>query len=552
METTLISNDGGATEAKSLVQSWSIPAEADSDPFELNLSAGETILVVGPNGAGKSALSYWLAKNSRRKPVTRIYAQRQVWLASAAPDISSTNREQFTSIFENFDRKPESRVKFDQGERRSASLMFDLAAKVNEVHARVTGVVNDGGSIEEARDLARQSLLVTINKLLTSAGFQQDFEIGENNYFVAKMGDTTYPISDMSDGEKAAFLLAAEVLLAPKAATILIDEPERHLHRGISSSFILELIHERSDCSFILFTHDVELMATGLRTILIHSTQWRDKNPLSWEMEELSADGDRTERVRLAVLGGRGRVLLTEGEIASLDKSLYEILYPEWTIQPVGGKDQVERAVTGLNTSSSYHWVDAAGIVDGDCRSEQERRKLLTKGILVLPVNEVENIYFLPFIVEHQAKIQSQLLGRDSCELLETATDSALKSLGSCKAQENLVTMNARKIIRQRALQSLPQSEEEMKKEEFQLQIQSPWAGEMRILQEALSTKNHEDIVKRFSIRNSAYGSNIAKGLMYPNIDTYRDAVRVSLKRDSDLRAKLLGYLGQPKTQQRD
>src|SRR5699024_4306984 len=102
---------------------WRIPVTGKRDPFELTLSPGEILLVVGPNGAGKSALSYWLSVNRPDRPVTRIYAQRQVWMASAAPDITSTSREIYSGILDREDGKPESRVTFEKGKERSASLL---------------------------------------------------------------------------------------------------------------------------------------------------------------------------------------------------------------------------------------------------------------------------------------------------------------------------------------------------------------------------------------------------------------------------------------------
>src|SRR5699024_6432351 len=312
----------GKVETTVEVPDWRIPHISGGNPFELVLQQGEVVIVIGPNGAGKSALSYWLSTNSPKRPVRRIYAQRQVWLASASPDITSNSRNSYESIFERFDAKPESRVNFEQGERRSASLLFDLLARENQRNAKFAEIIEGGGTVEAANRSAGPSLFRMISRLMRDSGFSQEFKLGDNNSIEAKAQGGTFPISEMSDGEKAAFLLAAEVLLAPEEAVILVDEPERHLHRAISSNFVTQLANERRDCSFVFFTHDINLMATGLRTLVVSSVRWRDRNPIGWELEELEPGGERDERARLAVLGGRGQVLLIEGEIFSLDKAL--------------------------------------------------------------------------------------------------------------------------------------------------------------------------------------------------------------------------------------
>lgn len=526
---------------------WRIPLTGLGEPFGLTLSPGEILLVVGPNGAGKSALSYWLAANPPARPITRIYAQRQVWLASAAPDITSSSREMYADIFHRQDGKPESRVKFDAAKERSASLLFDLAARVNLRNARVARVLDTGGNAEEALATSEPSLLKQITSLMNSAGFLQEFAVGEGNTFEAILDGTSYPISEMSDGEKAAFLLAAEVLLVPEGSILLIDEPERHLHRAISSSFIRELTQVRPDCSFVLFTHDDNLMTAGLRTLLISSTSWKNREPSSWILEELSSTGEREDRARLAILGGRGRVLLTEGEVASLDKALYEILYPDWAIQPVGGNDQVIRAVSGMRDSRKHHWVDAAGIIDGDCRTDQERDSLLNKGVLVLPVNEVENIYYLPLIVEYQANRQAEALGRNKEELKQQAISTALGKLSSAPVQANLARKNAIKILRRRALEELPSDKKSFQEHEIIIRLISPQTEELNALERYVKNADHEQIVKRYSIRESAYGKQLATSLGYSDQRTYREAVHASLRRDSKLRRNLLEFLGEPK-----
>ncbi|WP_236163575.1 AAA family ATPase [Corynebacterium ammoniagenes] len=546
----MTSNDllAGGESATDVEVAWKIPLLTKEGSYALSLKRGEISLVVGPNGAGKSALSYWMAVNATSRNVHRVFAQRQVWLSSSAPDITSSMRETYVQMFGRSDQKPDSRVKYEQGKERSASLIFDLAANVNQRNAKLAEIIDGGGTSEEAKESTNTSLLTVIGELMNSSGFRQRFVVGQNNSFDATVGDNTYPISDMSDGEKSAFLLAAEVLLVPKDSIVLIDEPERHLHRAISSKFIIELARIRSDCSFILFTHDVNLMATGFKTLIVSSVKWRNQEPIGWELQEIELGGEREERARTAVLGGRGKVLLTEGEIVSWDRDLYEILYPDWTIHPVGNNEQVVRAVTGMKASRMHHWVEVAGIIDGDCRTTQERQSLLNKGVLVIKVNEVENVYVLPFIVEYQAKKQAQALGKNWVDLLRDANDDAIGLLGNRQIQEKLAASNAQKILRRQVLAALPKKSDALKQSKIEFDLDSPWTDELNSLIQAVDSTDHEQIVTRYSIRDTEYIKKIAQGLKFLNTDTYRDAVLTSLRQDDELRAELTEFLGQPRT----
>ena len=48
-------------------------------------------------------------------------------------------------------------------------------------------------------------------------------------------------MAQMSDGERAAAIIAATVLVADPGTLFLIDEPERHLHRSIIEPFLSAL-----------------------------------------------------------------------------------------------------------------------------------------------------------------------------------------------------------------------------------------------------------------------------------------------------------------------
>jgi ABC-type glutathione transport system ATPase component len=68
----------------------------------------------------------------------------------------------------------------------------------------------------------------------------------------------------MSDGERAAFYLIGQTLMAPENSLIIFDEPELHIHRSIMSTLWDELEALRTDCAFVVISHDLEFIASGL------------------------------------------------------------------------------------------------------------------------------------------------------------------------------------------------------------------------------------------------------------------------------------------------
>lgn len=73
-------------------------------------------------------------------------------------------------------------------------------------------------------------------------------------------GDSKYQIDQMSDGERAAFFLAGAIITQDVDSTILIDEPERHLHPSISGPLVQAAIRTRTDLAFAFSTHDLNFI----------------------------------------------------------------------------------------------------------------------------------------------------------------------------------------------------------------------------------------------------------------------------------------------------
>jgi ABC-type lipoprotein export system ATPase subunit len=524
---------------------WEVP-RSDGKTETLHATAGQALVMVGPNGSGKSALAYWMSVNNKGTTVTRILAQRRVWLRSSGSSVTYTDRQEFTRWFSSEDEQPTSRVRDNYEDQRAASLLFDLFANETGRNADVVKRFRQNELVEEATE----SVMDKISRIFQRAGLEVTFSIhGGITIDALRKDGVHYPIEHMSDGEKSAFLLAAQVLLAPPASVVIVDEPERHLHRAISPTFVSALTAERPDIAFVFMTHDLDFTSRldpGATTIsILAGVNWTNGTATSWDIQVTPAQRAIPEPVREAVLGGRHRLLLVEGRKNSLDVQLYEILYPDWTIIACGGSADVIRAANGLNTATELHWITAFGIIDGDARTPQESAALAISMVSVLPFNEVESVYYLPQIVDSLARRQVDTLGDRAADILETYKTRALEVLDD-KSISHLAGLNTKKRLHREGRRLLNNALQNVIAEgDVELSVPSTYPADRQALLDLIAADDYDAIVQRYSVRDSRLPQAVAKTLRFHDRADYESAVRKRLEIDPDLRRNVTSLLPQ-------
>lgn len=512
---------------------------------------GTVTAVVGANGSGKSALGAWLQTNTPGTPVGRLLAHRRLWFEHAGPDITSAQRQEITSSLLHWSLQLDSRWRDYANAQRAGIVLFDLLARVNERNARLAALVDDGATADEARTQVEASLLDQLNGLLGDAGLPVRIALTTQATFdaVHTSAGIRYPISQMSDGEKSALLLAAEVLTASPASVLILDEPERHLHRRISAPIIEAVIAARSDCHFVVLTHDLDLAGTlpkqQTTVIALSEMSWEGDQPVAWDAHVVDPCRGLPEAARRAVLGGRRELLFVEGDVASRDIRLLSLLFPEWSLVPAGGCDQVIRAVTGLSASADHHWVKARGVVDGDGRSAEERQALIARGVLALPVSEVESLYYSPDVIDAVAKSQADRLERASEELSAMAKESALRAITSGDVTRLAATVSEA-VIHRSAHTTLPdRSTISVAGDEVQVTVASPYADQLARLQHLVESGDLKTIVAEYPIRDTGLRGRVTKVLGFQRPSHYEATVRSLVRADPSLRGVLRQSIGE-------
>ena len=157
-----------------------------------------------------------------------------------------------------------------------------------------------------------------INDLLHLSGLAVSIENSAGEEILARHRDATepYSIARMSDGERNAVIIAANVLTAKGGTVLLIDEPERHLHRSIIEPFLSTLFAQRPDCTFIVSTHETALpMANPDQPVLmVRSCRWNGATPGAWDAALLEKNTGLPEDLKRTILGARKSILFVEGE----------------------------------------------------------------------------------------------------------------------------------------------------------------------------------------------------------------------------------------------
>lgn len=526
--------------------SWSVPTRHGA-PVQISARGGAVTTIVGANGAGKSALASWMVAQMPVGTAKRLIAHRRIWFTSAGPEINPAQRERHAQNVETWDRGSDSRYADHLDGSRASIALFDLLGMINDQNRQAVEMYDQGSTVDEVLVGTGERLLPKLNRILDNAGLHVSVEVTATQTFLArhKTLGIEYPVFQMSDGEKSALLLAAEVLTAPPGRVIVIDEPERHLHRAISAGLVEAIVAERSDSAFVVLTHDLDL-ASSLSvlgdTIVLSGCEWSDGAVSAWDLEVLPVDDEVSEIARRAILGGRRQVLFIEGDVGSVDLALYRILYPDWGCTPVGGCESVIKSVTGVRASSNLHWVRAVGIVDGDGRSETQRESLAARGILSLPVAEVENLYYMPVVIEAVARAQAQVTGADAEALGEEARAALLDALRSPGTVDRYAAKQALDEVHRVVADHIPAS---IGGDNVVISIPSPLAEVREKLSGMLAANDYEGLVRSISIRDSAARARAARAVGFGSPALYEQAARKQLADHRPLRAALRDVVGE-------
>lgn len=368
-------------------------------PVAIELKPGSSTFFVGANGSGKTRLAAQ-AETQWGEKAHRISAHRSLNLNPAVAKISEQKAR--TGLRFGYADAPKGqgsahRLGSRWGSKAETFLLNDFDFLVQALFAEQSNVALQthnaahAGKLDSLAITRFQRLIAIWNRVLP----HRTLKVTGDDISAFADGQQPYSAGEMSDGERAVFYMLGQVLVAEPNSILIFDEPELHVHRAILGRLWDEVEAARPDCAFLVITHDLEFAASraGQKFVIR-----RYQMPGQWEIEQVPEGTGFSEEVTTLILGSRKPILFVEGTGASLDLAIYRACYPEWTVLPRGACENVIHAVATMRHNASLTRVTCSGIVDADDYNNDEKEQLISLGVAVLPVSEIENIFLLPDI----------------------------------------------------------------------------------------------------------------------------------------------------------
>jgi ABC-type glutathione transport system ATPase component len=271
--------------------------------ISITVEAGKPIFILGRNGTGKSALVHKL-RGMLGEQVVYLPGSRPNYFEKESLSITPASRRQLTANFKHWDSQPDTRWQSPSGTSRNEKAIHDLLAAETQYNVDAINEIKRDGVTSKAilRIQSDSAPLDRINTLLAQASLpiRTLIDAGE---IKAKRDASVYSVAKTSDGERAALVLAAEVVSAADNTVFLIDEPELHLHSSIVVPLLSAFISEKPKCAFIISTHELDLpgSCSAVKIILVRGCTWHDDTVLSWDIDVLEDSSQIPESLRVDV-----------------------------------------------------------------------------------------------------------------------------------------------------------------------------------------------------------------------------------------------------------
>lgn len=286
---------------------------------------------------------------------------------------------------------------------KTLSYLFANQKKCNQEYTdKARKKSENGEKIEKPADFHIEKAQNIWNKLIK----HRELDLKRDNVYVTDKQGNEYHGKTMSDGEKYALYVIAQVLCLEKGTLIIVDEPEHYLNKGILYELWNLLEEERSDCKFVYITHDIDFAISrrGSKKIWLKSYENNQ-----WDWEEISQDSNLPEEMTLKILGNKKKILFTEGEKGGIEDHLFSMIYEDYKVIPLKTCNEVIKTLTGIKREQ-FPEYSFKGIIDRDFWRDKYLENLTKHEIYVLKVAEVENL----FITKEIMSLYCELSDEDS------------------------------------------------------------------------------------------------------------------------------------------
>lgn len=436
------------------------------------------------------------------------------------------------------------------GNGSGKSLFMNEIARLNQEDSYLVSAVSDGIPAKVSSSLSQlmsvlihepgQDLFQSLKKIWEETFSGNEISVVKGKIAIRnRSGRDSIGIKNLSRGEKAGLYYLASVMLAPEQSLILVDSPTLFLHPTAVGILWDKIERIRSDCRFVYDTNDANFAAGQTRRAAIWIKEYNAADH-SWHYQILTG-GELPDEIFLQMMGSRRPILFTEGDTShSLDIRLYSVVFPEFTVKPLGSCDKVIESTRTMQTLKTMHRIESYGLVDRDRRSDQEVEYLRAKNILVPEVAEIENIFLSPGVVETMAEIR----GRNPKKVMRAVRQEVVHKF------EEMLDSQALQHTRHRMKRDVERKidakftcitalELHIKSLIKKLRPRETYQQLHAEFRKMAHGGDYEGILRVFNHKPMFTSSCVAKYLGYSNIDDYVTGVITAMKHDDENAQKL-------------
>jgi hypothetical protein len=491
----------------------------------------EQLVIVGANGSGKTRFGSDIEQRYSTI-VHRISAQKSLSMPFEVSPKSKTKAEQEFQYGYHYDELNTTiHHKFNNrwGSKPNTFLLNDYEKLMVLLHTEEyeESLKFKQGEIEKPTTKLDKvqniwEKVLPHRKLIKKAGIIETYPTGYK--------EKNYNATEMSDGERVIFYLVGEVVCAQPNSIIIIDEPEMHIHKSLIKTLFDLIENERTDCVFIYLTHDIDFAFTRQNAVKIWSKSF-DNN--LWDYEFLNDEMPIPEQLYLEILGSRKPVIFIEGDNSSIDYEIYEQVYSDYTLKPLGGCEKVIQSVKSFNEQNAFHHINSFGIIDRDRRQDSDLLKLNSNNIWVLDVAEAENLLLIDNIIKEVAIH----MGKNGDEILNQTKKNLISFFNS--QLNSQILLHFKELLRRELLQLT--NFEEKNISDVILEIDNVYQNVDKQLlfdtvkaefEKVITNNDYDSVIRLFNLKNALIpNSKVCELTGIKNKEEYKKLIITILKK---------------------
>lgn len=364
------------------------------------IGSQQSFVIIGANGSGKSHLGAWIERCNNN--VLRISAQRALTIPQVI-DIKGTDSAWNIILYGNPTYKNKD---FKWPDRQyTSTLVNDYTSVLSLVFSTESHELrNFKNKCDQSGSLVPYTTIVEKIYQIWNSIMPQRRILLDNFDVLAMNGNNQYKAGQMSDGERVCLYLISQCLVAADGYTIVIDEPEIHLHTSIMKKLWDKIEEYCPNKTFVYITHNLKfaLSRDSSTKIWVKSYNGSDE----WDIQVIGEHEDIPEDLLLEILGTRRPVLFVEGKANSYDLALYRNVYSDYHVIACDNCQKVIELTKAFNNDyvKQLHESEIRGVIDHDFLTEKEIEAYKKNNIYVIGVSEVENLFLIEPIIRLAAK----------------------------------------------------------------------------------------------------------------------------------------------------